>query len=53
MAEDYWRGFYAARLRRHAARWSWSRRRIVCACGGPIPCAHRKAIMAEAMGRLP
>jgi hypothetical protein len=53
MVEDYWRGFDAARLRRHAARWSWSRMRIVCACGGPVPCPYRKAIMAEAMGRTP
>jgi hypothetical protein len=53
MVEDYWRAFYAARLRRHAGRWSWSRMRIVCACGGPVPCPHRKAIMAQAMGRQP
>lgn len=50
MSEDYWRAFYAACLRMHAATWSWSSMRLVCKCGKPIPCPHRKAIMGQAMG---
>jgi hypothetical protein len=50
MSEAYWRAFYAARLRRHRARWSWTHMRVLCGCGAPLPCDERRAIMAEALG---